>query len=128
MEFRHLQIFFAIVKEGSFLKAAEKLQYAQSTITLHIQQLEAELGVKLFSRRGKHTELTISNRMLLERAALLLHHAASLQQTESRIFMLLYQKCGMAIALFNHNYRIIKLTKCPRQKLPSATIARAKDI
>ncbi len=80
MEFRHLQTFQAIVKEGSFLKAAEKLQYAQSTITLHIQQLEAELGVKLFSRRGKRTELTFAGRTLRDRADRLLHQAASLQQ------------------------------------------------
>lgn len=81
MEFRHLQTFQAIVQAGSFLKAAEQLQYAQSTITLHIQQLEAELGVKLFSRRGKRTELTVAGRTLLEHADLLLHRAANLQQT-----------------------------------------------
>lgn len=81
MEFRHLQTFQAIVQEGSFLKAAEKLQYAQSTITMHIQQLEAELGVKLFSRRGKRTELTIAGRTLRDHTDQLLYHAASLQQT-----------------------------------------------
>jgi LysR family transcriptional regulator, regulator of the ytmI operon len=81
MEFRHLQTFQAIVQEGSFLKAAEKLQYAQSTITLHIQQLEAELGVKLFSRRGKRTELTVAGRTLKDHAEQLLHRAANLQQT-----------------------------------------------
>jgi LysR family transcriptional regulator, regulator of the ytmI operon len=81
MEFRHLQTFQAIVQEGSFLKAAEKLQYAQSTITLHIQQLEAELGIKLFSRRGKRTELTAAGRTLQDHADQLLHRAANLQQT-----------------------------------------------
>jgi LysR family transcriptional regulator, regulator of the ytmI operon len=81
MEFRHLQTVQAIAQEGSFLKAAEKLQYAQSTITLHVQQLEAELGVKLFSRRGKRTELTIAGRTLIDHADQLLHRAASLQQT-----------------------------------------------
>jgi LysR family transcriptional regulator, regulator of the ytmI operon len=81
MEFRHLQTFQAIAQEGSFLKAAEKLQYAQSTITLHIQQLEAELGVKLFSRRGKRTELTVAGRTLQDHVEQLLHRAANLQQT-----------------------------------------------
>jgi LysR family transcriptional regulator, regulator of the ytmI operon len=81
MEFRHLQTFQSIAQEGSFLKAAEKLQYAQSTITLHIQQLEAELGVKLFSRRGKRTELTVAGRTLIIHADRLLHRAANLQQT-----------------------------------------------
>jgi LysR family transcriptional regulator, regulator of the ytmI operon len=80
MEFRHLQTFQAIVQEGSFLKASEKLQYAQSTITLHIQQLEAELGVKLFLRRGKRTELTVAGRTLRDHADQLLHRAANLQQ------------------------------------------------
>jgi LysR family transcriptional regulator, regulator of the ytmI operon len=81
MEFRHLQTVQAIAQEGSFLKAAEKLQYAQSTITLHVQQLEAELGVKLFLRRGKRTELTVAGRTLIEHADQLLNRAASLQQT-----------------------------------------------
>ncbi len=80
MEFRHLQTFQAIAQAGSFLKAAAKLQYAQSTITLHIQQLENELGVKLFSRRGKRTELTVAGRTLLSHADQLLYRAAQLQQ------------------------------------------------
>ncbi|MEL7315078.1 MAG: LysR family transcriptional regulator [Cyanobacteria bacterium J06559_3] len=80
MEFRHLQTFQAIAQAGSFLKAAEKLQYAQSTITLHIQQLENELGVKLFSRRGKRTELTVAGRTLQSHAHQLLYRATQLQQ------------------------------------------------
>lgn len=80
MELRHLQTFQAILQEGSFLQAAEKLQYAQSTITLHIQQLEAELGVQLFSRRGKKVQLTTAGRSLREHADHLLHRAAALQQ------------------------------------------------
>ena len=80
MEFRHLQTFQAITREGSFLKAAEKLQYAQSTITMHIQKLEEELGVKLFSRRGKRTELTVAGRTLQNHTDQLLYRAAQLQQ------------------------------------------------
>ena len=83
MEFKHLQTFQAIVKEGSFLKAAEKLQYAQSTITLHIQKLEEELGVKLFSRRGKRTELTVAGRTLQDHTNQLLYRATQLQQAMS---------------------------------------------
>jgi DNA-binding transcriptional LysR family regulator len=80
MELRHLFTFQTIVKEGSFLKAAEKLQYAQSTITLHIQQLEAELGVQLFVRRGKRVQLTEAGRALEEQAEHLLARARALQQ------------------------------------------------
>ena len=80
VEFKHLQTFQAVAAEGSFLKAAEKLQYAQSTITLHIQKLEEELGVQLFSRQNRRTELTVAGRTLQSHADHLLYRAEQLQQ------------------------------------------------
>ena len=80
MDFKHLQTFQAVAAEGSFLKAAQKLQYAQSTITLHVQKLEDELGVQLFSRQGRRTELTIAGRTLQRHADHLLYRADQLQQ------------------------------------------------
>lgn len=80
MEFKYLQTFQAVAAEGSFLKAAEKLQYAQSTITLHIQKLERELGVQLFARRNRRTELTVAGRTLQSHADHLLYRAQQLQQ------------------------------------------------
>ena len=58
MDLRHLHTFKVIAEEGSFVQAAEKLQYAQSTITLQIQQLEEELGVELFDRKLRKICLT----------------------------------------------------------------------
>jgi LysR family transcriptional regulator, regulator of the ytmI operon len=85
MEFRHLQTFQAIVQAGTFIKAAESLDYAQSTITLHIQKLESELGVKLFARRGQRTELTAAGKALENHAEQLLYRAVQLQQAMSDI-------------------------------------------
>ena len=42
----------------NFSKAAEKLGYSQSAVTIQIQQLERELGVQLFERIGKGEALT----------------------------------------------------------------------
>ncbi|MEY4519942.1 MAG: hypothetical protein RLZZ499_2542 [Cyanobacteriota bacterium] len=80
MEFRHLKTFQTIIQTGSFLNAAEQLQYAQSTITLHIQQLEQELGVKLFLRHGKKIKLTAAGKALEVHANFLLHRAQMLHQ------------------------------------------------
>ncbi|MEO0011917.1 MAG: hypothetical protein RLZZ535_306 [Cyanobacteriota bacterium] len=80
MEFRHLKTFQTIIQTGSFLNAAEQLQYAQSTITLHIQQLEQELGVKLFLRHGKKIKLTAAGKALEVHANFLLHRAEMLHQ------------------------------------------------
>jgi DNA-binding transcriptional LysR family regulator len=66
VEFRHLQTFRAAVEQRVFAKAAETLDYAQSTVTLHIQQLERELGVELFERTGKRVQLTEAGQQVYE--------------------------------------------------------------
>ena len=53
MELKYLQTFKVILEEGSFSKAAEKLNYTQSTITFQIGQLEQELSTKLFEKIGR---------------------------------------------------------------------------
>ncbi|MBJ8008073.1 LysR family transcriptional regulator [Bacillus mycoides] len=58
MEMRHVKTFCAIVKYGSFSKAAHALGYAQSTVTAHIKALENDLNIPLFDRLGKKILLT----------------------------------------------------------------------
>ena len=43
-----IQIFLAVVDEGSFAKAGKKLNRAQSAVTYGIQKLEAQIGLPLF--------------------------------------------------------------------------------
>src|SRR5687768_15625176 len=85
MELRHLETFHAAVRYGSFVRAAESLQYAQSTITLQIQQLEQDLGVKLFQRDGRRLRLTEAGRLLRDRTDHLLDSVTSLRQTMASI-------------------------------------------
>ena len=58
MDIRYLQTFKTIVDEGSFSKAAAKLNYTQSTITFHVGQLEKELKATLFEKVGRRMVLT----------------------------------------------------------------------
>lgn len=58
MDLRYLQTFKTITQEGSFTKAAVKLNYTQSTITFHMEQLEKEIGVDLFQKVGRRMVLT----------------------------------------------------------------------
>ncbi|GHO70536.1 putative HTH-type transcriptional regulator YusT [Ktedonobacter sp. SOSP1-52] len=85
MELRYLATFQTIVREGSFIKAAETLSYAPSTITLHVQHLESELGFKLFVRQGKQIQLSTAGQALYEQADTLLQHARTLEQTMKEI-------------------------------------------
>ena len=58
MELKYLNTFKTILETGSFLNAARKLNYTQSTITFQIQQLEEELSVKLFEKIGRKMIIT----------------------------------------------------------------------
>lgn len=58
MELKYLPTLKAILETGSFYGAARKLNYAQSTITFQMQQLEQELGIKLFEKIGRKMALT----------------------------------------------------------------------
>lgn len=58
MDLKYLNTFLTIVEENGFSKAAEKLNYTQSTITFQIQQLELELSAKLFEKIGRRMMLT----------------------------------------------------------------------
>jgi len=65
MEIRHLRTFLTVGKLLSFNKAAERLHYAQSTISAQIQALEEELGVQLFDRLGRRILLTEAGERLV---------------------------------------------------------------
>ena len=65
MELRQLNTFITIAKLKSFSKAAQELQYAQSSITSQIQILEQELNVRLFERLGHTISLTSEGKSLL---------------------------------------------------------------
>lgn len=64
MDIRDLQIFLAVASEGSITRAAEKLEYVQSSISIRIQQLESELKTELFHRQRQGVRLTTSGEVL----------------------------------------------------------------
>ncbi len=58
MDLKYLPTLKTILETGSFYGAAKKLNYVQSTITFQMQQLEQELGIKLFEKIGRKMVLT----------------------------------------------------------------------
>ncbi|NCB50604.1 MAG: LysR family transcriptional regulator [Clostridia bacterium] len=65
MDLKYLKTFKTVVEEGAFIKAAERLNYTQSTITFQIGQLEQELSAKLFEKIGRRMVLTKAGEQLI---------------------------------------------------------------
>jgi DNA-binding transcriptional LysR family regulator len=63
-----LTVFYTVAKRLSFTKAAAELFVTQPAITKHIQELESQLGMALFDRRGNQISLTTAGNVLLRHA------------------------------------------------------------
>jgi DNA-binding transcriptional LysR family regulator len=74
-DFDLLRTFVAIVDNGGFTRAAERVGRTQSTISLQIKKLEGALGKRVFERDGRELLLTPDGEVLLDYARQLLHLA-----------------------------------------------------
>ncbi|WP_048746193.1 LysR family transcriptional regulator [Paenibacillus sp. P22] len=78
MELTYLRTFVEVADRGSYTEAAERLGYAQSSVTAQIQKLEEAYGAVLLERRGRRMALTESGETLLGYARQILSlHAES---------------------------------------------------
>jgi DNA-binding transcriptional LysR family regulator len=77
---RSMKTFITVMEEKSFSKAAHKLGYVQSTVTMHISQLEQTLGQSLFQRLPRGVELTAAGREVAPYAYRFLQLGESLQE------------------------------------------------
>ena len=78
MTFKELQYFVAVAETLHFGQAAASFNITQSTLSLQIQRLEAELGVKLFKRNPIH--LTDSGARVIPWARMMLVAADELSK------------------------------------------------
>lgn len=79
-----LRTLLAIDDLGSFVAAAKALHLAPPTVTLHVAQLEARLGVRLLHRTPAGVSATAAGSLLIDRARRLLAEADDLLQAVQR--------------------------------------------
>ena len=73
-EIRLIQAAIALAEELHFSRAALRLYVDQSTLSRRIQELEGQLGFRLFKRDHQTVELTDAGRSFLEEGRIALHH------------------------------------------------------
>lgn len=83
MEIHQLRYFCAIVKYGTFTRAAESVYVAQPSLSQQILKLEDELGGKLFYRLPRAARLTPLGEFFLPHALAILQEISD-SKTEAR--------------------------------------------
>jgi DNA-binding transcriptional LysR family regulator len=68
MELRHLRYFVAVGEEQHYGRASRRLRVAQPALSRQIQDLEEELGFKLFDRLPRGVKLSAAGKLFIEDA------------------------------------------------------------
>ena len=66
MRMNGIQYFEAAARLGGFKKASEELNITPAAVSHQIKQLEDNIGVALFLRKGKGVQLTVEGKALFE--------------------------------------------------------------
>ena len=85
LELRDLRYFLAVAEELNFTRAAERLHLAQQALSSSIRNLEADLGVQLFTRSTRHVALTAGGEALVGGARHVLESAAEALDEVKRV-------------------------------------------
>lgn len=85
LELRELRYFLAVAEELNFTRAAERLHLAQQALSASIRNLEADLGVALFTRSTRHVALTAAGEALVAGARHVLESAAEAIDEVTRV-------------------------------------------
>jgi DNA-binding transcriptional LysR family regulator len=81
VDLRRIRHFIVLAETLSFSRAAERLHIAQPALSVSIQKLEAELGVRLFDRTSAGVQLSSSGQAALVTARRLLYHGEELARS-----------------------------------------------
>lgn len=85
MNFQQMEYVLAIDKERHFAKAAARCFVTQPTLSMMVQKLEEELGLKLFERDRKPVITTKAGEEIIKRIRIILLEAKSLKECAAEL-------------------------------------------
>jgi DNA-binding transcriptional LysR family regulator len=85
MELRHLRYFVAVGEDQHYGRAARRLRVAQPALSRQIQDLEEEVGFKLFERLPRGVKLSAAGKLFLEDARRILQEVSEAAARAGRV-------------------------------------------
>lgn len=84
---RAFEVFAAVVGQGSFTRAADKLETSPANVTRYVNELEEMLGARLLNRTSRRLSLTETGKTLYDRALSILEEVAETEAIASSAAM-----------------------------------------
>jgi DNA-binding transcriptional LysR family regulator len=85
MELRHLRYFVAVGEEQHYGRASRRLRLAQPALSRQIQDLEEEVGFKLFDRLPRGVKLSAAGKLFLDDARRILQEVSEATACAARV-------------------------------------------
>ena len=142
MDTKNLVTLMTILETGSFQKAATQLNYAPSTVTSQIKQLEDEFSIQLFEKVGRKMELTQAGKDILPFVEKILQNVEQIMSYKKdaseltgtlrlvapdSIFIYVMQPIIKAI-LHDAPHIQLMINSCPSDDVNQAIVSGAADI
>jgi DNA-binding transcriptional LysR family regulator len=84
---RAFEVFATVVGQGSFTRAADKLETSPANVTRYVNELEASLGARLLNRTSRRLSVTETGKTLYDRALSILEEVAEAEAIASSAAM-----------------------------------------
>ena len=134
-----LRSFLAIVDEGSFTRAAERVHKTQSAVSMHVRRLEEQLGCALFVKQGRGARLTAEGEQLVDYARRILREEAGALAALSRKGLRGTVRFGVPddyaeafladiLLRFNHRHPLVEIAVSCENSVELSTLVRAGAI
>jgi DNA-binding transcriptional LysR family regulator len=81
LDIYEMQIFLNAAEAGSFSEAGRRLQLSQPAVSMQIRSLEKRIGIELFSRAGRHIQLTEAGLVLVPLARELVNMSIHVEES-----------------------------------------------
>lgn len=117
-----LNVFVEAALAQNFSVAARRLYLSQPAVSLHIGNLEKQLGLELFHRNGRTIQLSDAGRILLPMALDALRHGKHIEETMSGLRGVMIGELGIACSTTVGKYVLPRLVAGFRRCYPRVRV------
>lgn len=123
-----IMCFQAVIEEGSFTKASEKLMRAKSAVRYAVNNLEEQLGFRLLDRDHYRPKVTVKGEAFLYRSKKILNEYTELETFCRQISSEVETRLALSVSDIYEMKKIYPLMRSAMENFPSTEIVLEREI